>query len=238
MGLHPIFQDITNSHRAIPDRLEGLRAVSEPLGRAMIQLDRAVARKAGKTVIQNLADVGGWKAPEEGTERYRMLEAALASRGMPYRFMGGEGCHDAWTLLRDCTSVATQRDPMEVTRDGPNVSEASARTAFTQWGLNEVRIRHAEPGDVLLFDIDGGVTAAIMSAPGGEMSWAMLPAQRSTEAKIIGAIKARSVCESWAGPYWTDKLCAAFSFDGSKGPTKARADLMAVVSDIVLGQAA
>lgn len=210
----------------------GLRPVAEPLGAAMVQLDRAVARKAGKTVIQNLADLGGWKAPEEGTERYRMLEAALASRGMPYRFLGGEGCHDAWTLLQACSAVATQRDPMGATRDGMNVSEASARTAFTQWGLSEVRVRHAEPGDVLLFDIDGGVTAAIMSAPGGETSWAMLPGKTAPEAKIIGAIRARSVCESWAGPYWTDKLCAAFSFDVPKGGSGARSMILDVVGDL------
>ena len=218
MSLHSMFQDITDLHRGVRHPVRNLRPVSEPLNRALADLDRIAAKRAGKSIIQNLADLDGWVAPEEGTERYRMLEAALASRGMPWRFLGGDGGHDAWSLLQACTAVATQRDPMEVTRDGMIVTEQSARMAFTQWGLTEVRIRHAEPGDVLLFDMDGGVSAAVMSSPGGEMSWAMLPGHKLPEAKLIGAMKARGTCESWAGPFWMDKLTAAFSFDGPKGP--------------------
>lgn len=204
--------------------IQALRPINEPLGSALVKLDEAVARKVGKSVIQNIADLGGWKAPEADSERYRMLEAALASRGMPWKLGGGEGTHDAWSLLRDCSAYATERDAMEVIRDGALVSEASARMAFTQWGLSEIRVRHAEPGDIVLFDLDGGVVPAILSAPGGEMSWALVPAKTRPEAKIITASHARPVRECWAGPYWTDKLFTAFSFEA---PSPSRTALKA-----------
>lgn len=69
---------------ALARHQDGLRPIGEALGAVIVGLDRVVAKKAGKTVIQNLADTQGWEAPEEGTERYRMLDLALASRGMGY----------------------------------------------------------------------------------------------------------------------------------------------------------
>ena len=195
----------------------GLRHIGEPLGAIVVGLDKAIAAKAGKTVIQTLADQGGWEPPTSGSERYLMLEAALASRGMAWRFRGGEGAHDNWSLLRDCAQIATQRDLIEVERETADwsvaVPEDRARMAFTQWGLTEVRLRHASPGDVLLFSMGEGVHPAIMSAPGGDYSWAMLPRKRLPEAKVIHAFYARSVVESWLGKFWSDRLIGAFSFD-------------------------
>ena len=200
-------------------RAAGVRHISEPLGAVVVGLDRAVAAKAGKTVIQNLADQGGWEAPEHGSERYLMLEAALASRGMGWRFRGGEGTHDNWSLVRDCARIAAQRDMMEVERETADwsvaVPEARARMVFTQWGLTEVRLRHASPGDVLLFSMGEGVHPAIMSAPGGDYSWSMLPRKTLPEAKVVHGYYARSVVESWLGKWWADRLIGAFSFDAS-----------------------
>lgn len=200
------------------DPAPGLRHIGEPLGAVVVGLDRAAAAKAGKTVVQTLADQGGWEAPEHGSERYLMLEAALASRGMGWRFRGGEGAHDNWSLVRDCARIAAQRDMMEVERETADwsvaVPESRARMAFTQWGLGEVRPRHASPGDVLLFSMGKwGVHPAIMSAPGGDYSWSMLPRKSLPEAMMVHGYYARSVVESWLGKWWSDRLIGAFSFD-------------------------
>lgn len=195
----------------------GLRHIGEPLGAVVVGLDRAIAAKAGKTVVQSIADKGGWEAPEHGSERYLMLEAALASRGMGWRFRGGNGTHDNWSLVRDCAQIATQRDLIEVERDTSDwavaVPEARARMAFTQWGLTEVRARHAAPGDVLLFSMGEGVHPAILSEPGGDLSWSMLPGKRLPEPKMVHGYLARSVVESWVGGWWMGQMIGAFSFD-------------------------
>lgn len=200
-----------------------LRPVAEPLGGALINLDTAAAGRARKSIVQNLADVEGWEAPEHGSERYRMLEAALASRGIAYRHGGGDGHHDAWSLVRDCAQVATQRDGIDVTRWSPGfggVKEQCARMALTQWGLVEVKERHAAPGDVVLFSIEGGVHAAVISAPGGDLVWPMLPGKKpKSEFRMIHA-PGRAVTEAFAGPYWTAKMLAVFSFDGGQAPAR------------------
>lgn len=211
-------------HQSSPHQT-GLRPIGEALGSVIVGLDRAMARKAGKSIIQNLADAGGWTAPEPDTERYRMLEAALASRGMGWAFRGGEGTHDNWSLARACAAAATERDLIDVERETADwtkaVDEATARTAITQWGLTEVRLRHATPGDLLMFDMSGGMHVGIMSAPGGELSWAMEPNRSLPQAKIIHAYWARSVIESWVAPVWTDRLVAAFSFDAPGRPLRS-----------------
>lgn len=209
---------------SLTTQTERARPIGEALGGVIVGLDRVMARKAGKTVVQNVADTDGWTAPEEGTERYRMLEAALASRGMPYRYEGGEGAHDAWTLARACATFASERDGIRVLRDEGKVSEAAARMAITQWGLIEVRARHAAPGDLLLFQGDGFTDTAhvaILSSAGGEVSWAMLPGKTRPEPKMIHAFPARSVIESWCGKVWMDRLIGVFSFDAPGAPTRS-----------------
>lgn len=222
MALHPIFQEITDAHR-------GLSHIGEGMSEVIVGLDRVMAKKAGKSVIQNIADTHGWRAPEESSERYRMLDAALAARGAPYRYGGGEGAHDAWSLARSAAIYATERDGIDVIREGSgdgNISEQAARMAITQWGLTEVRTRHAAPGDLLLFENDGGDNAkgthvAILSSAGGELSWAMLPGKSRPEPKMIHAYRARSVIESWVGTVWMDRLIGAFSFDAPDAPRRA-----------------
>ncbi|CAN7172681.1 hypothetical protein [Brevundimonas sp. LjRoot202] len=205
-----------------------LAHITEPLGGALIRLDEAAASRSGKSIVQTIADAQGWEAPEQGTERCRMLEAALSYRGTPYQFRGGHGRHDAWSLIRTCAAHAAQRDCVDIPRTEPGyagVSDAAARLAFGQWGLVEIKSRHAQPGDVLLFSvpdapmfggggtIPGGVHASILSAPGGEISWAILPGHSRPEPKMVHAYPAKAVCEAWVGKVWTDKLVAAFSFD-------------------------
>jgi hypothetical protein len=210
----------------------GLHHISEPLGAVIIGLDRSMADRTGASIIQTIADAGGWTAPEEGTERYRMLEAALASRGTPYR-NGPVGRFDAWSLARSCATYATERDCIEAVRppSGWGPTEAEARKVLTQWGLTEVRLRHAAPGDALLFDMpQGGVHVAVLSAPGEELSWAMAPGKSLPEPKIVHAIPARAVCESWAGAYWTSKLIGAFSFDAPGAPIPAVRKPLAVAA--------
>lgn len=222
-----------------------LAHITEPLGAALVHLDQAAASRSGKTIIQTLADVGGWQAPEHNSERYRMLEAALASRGMPWRFGGGEGAHDAWSLARECAAFAAQRDCIDVERPGAGwgITEQEARKALTQWGLSEVRLRHAAPGDLLLFDMPeqaigggrvyaGGFHVAVMSAPGGDLSWSMLPGRVLPQPKIIHAYPVRAVVESWMGPMWSERLVAAFSFDTPGKPLKGKADWLAIASDV------
>lgn len=177
----------------------------------------------GRNEVGTAADVGGWEAPVEGTERCRMLEAALAARGTSYRSEGGRIVFGSWAMVRAAAVFATERDLIEVQQVGWGVTEQEARLALTQWGLNEVKPRHAEPGDVLLFDMPdadlgggvkqkGGVHVAILSAPGGDLSWAMLPRKSIKEPRIVHVPLGRGCCESWGG-WWTDKLIGAWSFD-------------------------
>lgn len=207
-----------------PLHTPGLKHVSEPLGRALINLDRAAASRAGKSVIQTIADAGGWEAPEEGTERYRMLDAALAARGTSFRSEHGRIVFGAWAMVRAAAVFATERDLIEVQQVDWGVTPNEAKLALTQWGLSEIRPRHAEPGDVLLFDmpdeqigggkfIKGGIHAAILSAPGGDLSWAMLPGKKSAEPRILHVQYAKACLESWAGPFWMNKLVGVWSFD-------------------------
>ncbi|WP_309091705.1 hypothetical protein [Phenylobacterium sp.] len=116
------------------------------------------------------------------------------------------------------------RDLIEVQQVGWGVTANEARLALTQWGLTEIKPRHAEPGDVLLFDmpetqlgggrsITGGMHVAILSGAGGELSWAMFPARKQPEPRILHLPYARACCESWAGSIWMDKLVGAWSFD-------------------------
>lgn len=198
----------------------GLGLIGEALNGLMAGVERSFAARSGKTLIQSIADADGWQAPAHDSETYRMLEAALASRGMPYRFRGGEGAHDGWSLLKACAEFATRRDCMDLIRSEPVVSEDEARMALLQWGMAPVRRRHASPGDVMLFALDGGVHGAVMSAAGGEFSWAMLPGRSRPEAKIIHAAPVRSVTECWAGPYWVDKLVEVYSFDRPRAPVR------------------
>lgn len=222
MALHPIFQDTLSTNT-------GMRPVGDAMGEVIVGLDRVMAKKAGKSVVQMVADAQGWQAPEEGSERYRMLDAALAARGASYRFGGGEGAHDAWSLARSAAIYATERDGIDVIREGSgdgNISEQAARMAITQWGLTEVRTRHAAPGDLLLFENDGGHDAkgayvAILSSAGGELSWAMLPGKSRPEPKMIHAYRARSVIESWVGQVWMDRIIGIFSFDAPDTPKRA-----------------
>lgn len=219
---------------ALVHHQDGLRPIGEAMGAVIVGLDRVIARKAGKSVIQNLADTQGWEAPEEGSERYRMLDCALASRGMAYRFRGGDGAHDGWSLAKACAEYAGQRDCIDAERELSSwgVTEAEARKVLTQWGLSEVRVRHAAPGDLLLFGMSdqplpggrtmkGGIHVAVMSAPGGELSWSMLPGRKLAEARMVHAYPVRAVIESWVGPYWSEKLIAVFSYDTPGAPLRA-----------------
>lgn len=129
----------------------------------------------------------------------------------------------AWAMIRAAAVFATERDLIEVQQTGWGLTANEARLALTQWGLNEIRPRHAEPGDALLFDMPaadlgagrtqkGGIHVAILSAPGGDLSWAMLPRRKHAEPRIIHVQPARACCESWAG-WWMPKLVGAWSYD-------------------------
>lgn len=197
--------------------------ITEPLGGALVNLDRAASVRSGKSVVQTIADAGGWEAPEEGTERFRMLDAALSARGSSYRVEGGRTVFGSWAMVRAAAVFATERDLIEVQQVGWGVSKQEARLALTQWGLTEIRTRHAEPGDVLLFDMPdadlglgrvqkGGLHIAVLSAPGGDLSWAMLPRKKIAEPRIVHLPLGRGCCESWGG-WWMPKLVGAWSFD-------------------------
>lgn len=202
----------------------GFRHVSDPLGKALVRFDEVAAHRARKSVVQTLADVGGWEAPEEGTERSRMLEAVLAARGSRFVSEGGRIVFGAWAMVRAAAVFATERDLIDVQQTGWGVTDQEARLALTQWGLSEIRPRHAGPGDVLVFEmpdepigggkaIKGGHHAAVLSAPGGEMSFAMLPGRKAAEPRIIHVQYAKACLESWGGPFWMNKLVGVWSFD-------------------------
>lgn len=206
--------------------MAGLRHVSELMTAAVVRLDEAAVARSRKSIVDTLADAGGWEAPQVGTERCRMLQAALEARNTPYAFKGGPGRHDAWSFVRYCAAFAAERDCVDIerTKSGwSNVNEASARLAFLQWGLTEIKVRHAEPGDVLLFrmpddcGLGEGVHPAVLSSAGGELSWAMLPGKTAKGARMIHAHWGRGVVEAWLGgsgdEFWSPKLVAAFSFD-------------------------
>lgn len=198
-----------------------LQHISQSLAPTVVRIDQAAAQRQGKTVIQTIADAGGWAAPEEGSERYRALSKALDMRGTPWQSGGSGPQFDGWTLARECAAHATQRDCIDLPRLGGLAIESDARAALTQWGLSEVRLRHAAPGDFLLIHMEGGFHIAILSAAGGELSWAMNPGATSPEAKIIHAQPCRAVSESFVGPFWMDRLVGAFSFDTPGAPLRA-----------------
>ncbi|WP_292038629.1 MULTISPECIES: hypothetical protein [unclassified Brevundimonas] len=246
MALHPIFQGIADGFMPPVAANDGPRPIAEGVGSVVAQLERVVARKHGKTVVQNIADMGGWSAPEHDSERYRMLDKAFALRGMPHRFGGtADGsAFDAWSYARACATHATQRDCIDVQRQGVGwgIEEQEARKALSQWGLTEIKLRHAQPGDLLLFAMPeerlhrgpglppdvktAGMHVGIMSAPGGDLTWAMLPnGKPKPEAKMLHVCGARPITECWVGPMWSDNLVAAFSFGD---PTDERPVLKAV----------
>jgi hypothetical protein len=225
MGIHPIFQDITDAHRG----RSGLRPLGDVIPAVMDTVERAVVAKRGVAdLIRMRAFADGWEAPASDSERGLMLAAALEAKGMSYSFRGRQpNSHDAWSLLRTCAAKATSRDCIDIERHDPaplGMTEDRARMAFTQWGLVEVKPRYAEPGDVLLIAIDGGVHAGVLSSPGGEtLSWSMLPGKEKPEAQMVHAFYGASVTESFLGPYWMHKkgqLIAAFSFDAPSSPMR------------------
>lgn len=206
--------------------MAGLRHISEPMTAAIIRLDDAAASRSRKSIIETLADAGGWQAPLEGTERCRMLQAALEARNTPWGHLGGSGRHDAWSFARFCASWAAERDCVDIerTKSGwSNVIEPTARLALLQWGLTEIKVRHTEPGDLLLFampddcGLGEGAHPAVLSSAGGELSWAMLPGKTGKGARMIHSYWGRGVTESWISgktdDFWQPKLIAAFSFD-------------------------
>jgi len=243
MSLHPIFQGLVDSFIPPVPANDGLRPIGESMGSVMAQLDSVVARKQGKTVVQNLADMGGWEAPEHETERYRMLDKAMSLRGNPDNKYGGTSkgvLFDAWTYARDCAVYATERDCIDVSHAPMSwgISEEEARAALSQWGLTEIKLRHAQPGDLLLFAMPeqrihrgrgqppyvtaGGMHVGVMSAPGGELTWAMMPNGKArTEAKMLHVCVARPITECWLGAMWTDNLVTAFSFGDPKNERPA-----------------
>lgn len=247
MAVHPIMQGVLDAFIPPAPANDGLRPIGEGIGAVMAQLDSVVARKQGKTIIQNIADMGGWEAPVHESERYRMLAKAMSLRGQPNLMYGGTAncvLFDAWTFARDCAAYATERDCIDVSHSPMNwgITEDEARTALSQWGLTEIKVRHAQPGDLLLFampeerkqrgpGLPADVTAAgmhvgIMSAPGGDLTWAMLPnGKPKPEAKMLHVCGARPITESWVGSMWADNLVTAFSFGD---PTDERPALKAV----------
>lgn len=247
MAVHPIMQGVLDAFIPSPPANDGLRPIGEGIGAVMAQLDSVVARKQGKTIIQNIADMGGWEAPVHESERYRMLAKAMSLRGQPNLMYGGTAngvLFDAWTFARDCAAYATERDCIDVSHSPMSwgISEDEARAALSQWGLTEIKLRHAQPGDLLLFAMpedrmhrgpglppyvtSAGMHVGIMSAPGGELTWAMLPnGKPRTEAKMLHVCGARPITECWVGPMWSDNLVAAFSFGD---PTDERPALKAV----------
>lgn len=247
MSLHPIFQGLVDGFIPPAPANDGLRPIGEGIGGVMAQLDAVVARKQGKTIIQNIADMSGWEAPVHESERYRMLAKAMSLRGQPNVMYGGTAngvLFDAWTYARDCAVYATERDCIDVSHAPMSwgISEDEARAALSQWGLTEIKVRHAQPGDLLMFampeerkqrgpGLPADVTAAgmhvgIMSAPGGDLTWAMLPnGKPKPEAKMLHVCGARPITECWVGSMWADNLVTAFSFGN---PTDERPALKAV----------
>lgn len=204
-----------------------LAHISEPLGSSLVRLDEVAARRQRLTVVETVAKAGGFAAPEEGTERCRMLEAALVARGTPFRSEGGKVVMGSWAMVRAAAVFATERDLIDVQQIGWGVTDQEARLALTQWGLTETKTRHAEPGDVLLFDMPdvdlgggltqkGGIHIAILSAAGGELSWAMLPGKTKEEPRIIHIYPARACAEAYCGKVWMDRLVGAWTFDNGR----------------------
>lgn len=234
MSVHPIFQSVIDAFIP-PVANEGLRPVGEGIGGVAAQLDRIVANRQGKSIIQTIADAGMWDAPEHDSERYRMLDMALSLRGMPSLYGDALDCpsvtFNGWSFIRHCAAHATQRDCIEVGSQKARWSvadEVHARAALAQWGLTQIKLRHAQPGDVLLFKMPeerigrgygraadvhaAGYHVGVLSAPGGELSWAMQPTTKPVQAKMVHCGPARPVGECWLGSHWTDNLVAAFSF--------------------------
>lgn len=219
MGLHPIFQEITEN--VFP----GLRPVADPVSGILANIDQAVINRAGgQGLVALRAEAEGWSAPSPTSERGRMLAKALEAVGTPWSFKGEQAdTHDNWSLVKACATYATGRDLIDVDRLSADwaigVSDERARMAFAQWGLTQVRDNHAEPGDLMLFRMGQlGVHPMIMSMPGGDFPRAHAgPRAMMSEAKAVHAGWAKSCTECWLGEFWTSKLIGVWSFD-RRGP--------------------
>ncbi len=153
--------------------------------------------------------------PHEGEEEGRralVLAAARGWLGTPYRHQAsvkGEGA-DCLGLVRGVWREVVGEEPETPPAYRPDWAEVGGEEALLQAArrrLVEVSLAMARAGDVLLFRMSAGCPVkhcGILSADDGP------------EWKMIHAYWARSVVESWMGPWWRRRLVAAFRWPTTK----------------------
>jgi NlpC/P60 family putative phage cell wall peptidase len=138
--------------------------------------------------------------------RAGIIAEARSWLGTPYQHQAslkGVGC-DCLGLVRGVWRATVGEEPEPVPPYRPDWAELGGEErllgAAQRW-LHEVRIEAAQPGDVLLFRMDGGALvkhAAILSAPD----------------RMVHAYWGRTVVESALGPWWRSRAAAGFRFPG------------------------
>lgn len=136
--------------------------------------------------------------------REAIIQSARLWLGTPYHHQASQcqvGC-DCLGLVRGVWREIYGTEPMDIPPYTPDWAESSGEEtlhAAARHCLDEISLRRAEPGDLLIFRMAPTAPAkhiAILSAPD----------------KIIHAYWGRFVTESLLIPYWQRRRAFAFSF--------------------------
>lgn len=203
---------------------EGLNPIGAIMPGALRSVERAVvANRGADDLVVFRAASEGWLVPAQSAPRRVMLAKALELINLiPTQHYGKDG----WGFVRDCAAAATGYDDLlDPARGGPwgGVDSDRAMLTMLSWDMHEIKPTQAEPGDVLLFDMGEGVHPAILTSPGGSLTFALNTVRNAQPAaKMAHVYWARGLIEAWVGPdVWMPRLIGAFSFDTSGAPQRA-----------------
>ena len=189
---------------------------------------RVMQAQGGEKLLAMKADVDRWMPPVFGSARSRLAGRALELVGVPYRFRGEDvNGMDDWGLVRQCVDPAIGDVPCPVWRDEPGYSvlTGSAQMALLSWGAGRIEPRQAEPGDIMLFQMNdaGGIHPAVLTAPGRSLPAALFNSDRATEPVMVHAIWGRAVNESWVGD-WMRRLHSVWRIGERGAPARPAHD--------------
>lgn len=205
---------------------EGLNPIGSIMPRALQTVERAVvANRGADDLVVFRAASEGWLVPAQSAPRRVMLAKALELLNLKVTQHYGK---DGWGFVRDCAAAATGFDDLldparGVTGWGGGIDADRAMLTLLAWDLHEIKPSHAEPGDVLLFDMGEGVHPAILTSPGGSLTFALNTVRNApTAPKMAHVYWARGLIEAWIGPdVWMPRLIGAFSFVAPGAPQRA-----------------
>lgn len=144
--------------------------------------------------------------------RDQIVAAARGWLGTPYRHQAslkGYGA-DCLGLVRGVWREVVGEEPEAPPPYRPDWAELGGEEmlmAAAARHLRRISPDDAAPGDVLIFRMAPG-------APAKHCAILSLPPTDQHPPRMIHAYWGRAVTESWLGPWWRARLCAAFAFPG------------------------